>query len=143
MPSLGAAPPEADDADAFRRGLVGILAGERDSLSVYHRAYLLQFMTEEDMKMKASKSFHTSGVGLMHKGDEFEVSDALGKEMQEKGLATPSGKPAPSETGAKAARPAKPQPEERPEEKSLPPIANKAEAPLPNKSSDPAAPDEA
>lgn len=95
------------------------------------------------MKMKANKSFHTSGVGLMHKGDEFEVSDALGKEMQEKGLATPSGKTTPSETGAKTSRPAKAQPEERLEEKALPPIANKAEAPLPNKASNPVTPDEA
>lgn len=75
------------------------------------------------MKMKANKSFHTSGIGLMHKGDEFEVSDALGKEMQEKGLATASGKSTPSETGPAASRPVKPQSEVKAE---LPPL-NKAD----------------
>lgn len=75
------------------------------------------------MKMKANKSFHTSGIGLLHKGDEFEVSDALGKEMQEKGLATASGKSTPSETSAKRDAVVKAQPEVKAE---LPPL-NKAD----------------
>lgn len=40
------------------------------------------------MKMKANDSFHTSGLGSVHAGQEFEVHDALGKELAAKGLAT-------------------------------------------------------
>jgi len=43
------------------------------------------------MKLKANRSFHTSGVGMVHAGAEFEVHDALGREMEERGLAARVG----------------------------------------------------
>lgn len=39
------------------------------------------------MKLKAIKSFHTSGLGMIHAKTEFEAHDALGKELADKGLA--------------------------------------------------------
>ena len=40
------------------------------------------------MKLKARDSFHTSGLGGVTAGQVFEVHDALGKEIVNKGLAT-------------------------------------------------------
>jgi hypothetical protein len=39
------------------------------------------------MKLKANRSFHTSGIGMVHERTEFEVHDALGRELVDKGLA--------------------------------------------------------
>jgi hypothetical protein len=39
------------------------------------------------MKLKAIKSFHTSGLGMIHARTEFEAHDALGQELADKGLA--------------------------------------------------------
>lgn len=50
------------------------------------------------MKLKATKSFHASGVGTVHQGAEFETHDALGKELSDKGLAIKTGDSDPSET---------------------------------------------
>jgi hypothetical protein len=60
------------------------------------------------MKLKAIRSFHTSGIGMVHERTEFEAHDALGKELVDKGLASVieastnatdhrSGEPDPSE----------------------------------------------
>lgn len=57
------------------------------------------------MKLKANRSFHTSGVGMIHDGSEFETHDALGQEMIDKGLATRVGETTPSETGAEGKTP--------------------------------------
>lgn len=62
--------------------------------------------------MKARDSFHASGVGTVHAGKEFEVHDALGKDLQDRGLADVVG-------GAKA--------EPTPQNKVAPAPANKAE----------------
>ena len=40
------------------------------------------------MKLKARDSFHASSLGGVHAGQVFEVHDALGKEIVNKGLAT-------------------------------------------------------
>jgi hypothetical protein len=43
------------------------------------------------MKLKANRSFHTSGLGMIHHGTEVDVHDALAKELIDKGLATQVG----------------------------------------------------
>ncbi len=40
------------------------------------------------MRMRALDSFATSGVGMVHAGQEFEIdSDVRGKELEKRGLA--------------------------------------------------------
>jgi hypothetical protein len=48
------------------------------------------------MKLKATKSFHASGIGTVHQGAEFETHDALGTELSDKGLAVKTGDSDPS-----------------------------------------------
>jgi len=95
------------------------------------------------MKMRAKDSFHTSGIGSVHAKQEFEVHDALGKELEARGLAVSlSASTEPAEP--------KPAPADAPQSETkaeLPPL-NKSDAPTANKrgrprktvSGDPAAP---
>lgn len=130
---VGQAPEDTDCKSSFREALVAILKGERAAMSVYYHAYLIQFVTEEDMRMKAADSFHTSGLGMIHAGQEFEVHDALGKELADKGHATPIEASTNTAAGAKATEPAA---------KKEPAIINKmAEAPA-NKAAKPKPKDE-
>ena len=43
------------------------------------------------MKLKATDIFHTSETRTVKLGEEFEVADALGKDLVDRGLATPVG----------------------------------------------------
>lgn len=70
------------------------------------------------MKLKALKSFHTSGVGMVHERTEFEVHDALGKELADKGLARVIESSTDTDAGAV---------ESEPHVKQDPPPLNKAE----------------
>lgn len=64
------------------------------------------------MKMKALKSFHTSGVGTVHKGDTFEIHDDLGREHEKRGLAEVVAASTDTKAGADASEPhAKKEPE--------------------------------
>jgi hypothetical protein len=82
------------------------------------------------MKLKATKSFHTSGVGTVHQGTEFEVHDALGKELSDKGLASVVEASTDTAAGADASEPHAKQ--ERPlsnKAEVVPKTKRKAEAP--------------
>lgn len=109
---VGQAPPETfqelPDSEAFHRALVAILSEERPGLSTYHRAYLLQFATEDEMKLKAKDSFHASGLGMVHARQEFEAHDALGRELADKGLAEILEASTDTAAGAKETEPAVP-----------------------------------
>jgi hypothetical protein len=52
------------------------------------------------MRMKATGPFHSSETRTVKGGAEFEVHDALGKELEQRGVATRIGSDTPSETGA-------------------------------------------
>ena len=51
------------------------------------------------MKMKALDSFYSNETKQVHKGDEFEVSDASGADLEERGMASSSGRSAKASTG--------------------------------------------
>lgn len=57
------------------------------------------------MKLKATKSFHASGVGTVHQGSEFEVHDALGQELADKGLASVTEASTDTDAGAAQSEP--------------------------------------
>lgn len=77
------------------------------------------------MKLKATKSFHASGLGTVHEGTEFEAHDALGQEIADKGLAEIVKASTPSSGGAAQTEPAAPkQPVSA--AKAAPPVQNKA-----------------
>jgi hypothetical protein len=84
------------------------------------------------MKMKATDTFHTSQTKTVLGGQEFEIHDALGKELEAKGLATRVGSSKTPEPTAETA----PAVEEHTGEKVAPPIANKAEPAPKNKKSE-------
>ena len=77
------------------------------------------------MKLKAIDTFHVSSLGdIIHAGTEFEVHDALGKEIAAKGLATVTVESTDTTAGADQAEPA---------EKMEPLSANKMEPAPTNK----------
>jgi hypothetical protein len=65
--------------------------------------------------MKALDSFHASGTGMFHAGDEFEVEDHKGREFEKAGLAVATG-PKPDEPDAEPVSPPEPGPEDEPAE---------------------------
>ncbi len=97
------------------------------------------------MRMRALDSFHASGTGMFHAGDEFEVDDHKGREFEKAGLAVatgpkPDAEPVPPPEPGPESEPAEPEePEDVPDLDNLPaapdpePIA-KADPPPKNKS---------
>jgi hypothetical protein len=85
------------------------------------------------MKMKALDSFHTSGLGSVHAGQEFEVHDALGKEIAAKGLAVVTEESTDTSAGADSTDVATPKSLPEPEAKMEPLSANKMEVAPANK----------
>lgn len=83
------------------------------------------------MKLKAIDSFHTSGLGSVHAGQEFEVHDALGKEIAAKGLATVTEESTDTSAGADSTDQATPK--SLPEAKMEEAPENKLVAAPPNK----------
>ena len=81
------------------------------------------------MKLKATDSFHTSGLGSVHAGQVFEAHDALGKEITKRGLATVVEPSTDTSAGAAATEIAAP--------KSLPDTGAKMD-PVPQNKSEPA-----
>ena len=75
------------------------------------------------MRMKANGPFHTSETRTVKGGAEFEVHDALGKELEQRGVATRIGSDAPTGTGAAGSAAV----EAQPEAKSEPELLNKME----------------
>lgn len=63
------------------------------------------------MKLRAKDSFHTSGVGTVHAGQEFEVHDQLGREIADKGHAEILEASTDTDAGADQSEPAAPKSE--------------------------------
>jgi hypothetical protein len=86
------------------------------------------------MKLKANDTFHVSSLrDVIHAGQEFEVHDALGKELAAKGLATVTVESTDSSAGADSTEPAVPKSLPEAEEKMEPLSANKMEPAPTNK----------
>lgn len=77
------------------------------------------------MKLKAKDTFHASGVGKVHARQEFEVHDALGKELVDKGHAEILEASTDTDAGAAQSEPAVP--------KAEPELLNKIEPAPKNK----------
>ncbi len=58
------------------------------------------------MKMKALDSFYSDDTKLVHRGDDFEVSDSHAAELEKSGLAKSAGKSSSGPSDNKMARPA-------------------------------------
>jgi hypothetical protein len=89
------------------------------------------------MKLRAKDSFNTSGIGTVHAGSEFEVHDALGQELVDKGHAVIVEATTPTAAGAAAKEPAAAKAPAAPKaplsKADLPPLNKMAETPA-NKS---------
>lgn len=74
------------------------------------------------MKLRAKDTFHASGVGKVHAGQEFETHDALGQELADKGHAEILEASTDTAAGADQSTPAVPK-------SDLPPLAKVEPAP--------------